>query len=628
MSSSSHPMIQVLSPQLANQIAAGEVVERPASVVKELVENSLDAGATQIHVEIEQGGQKRILIRDNGRGIPKDQLVLALSRHATSKISNIDDLEHITSMGFRGEALASISSVSRLCLTSKPEAQSEAWQAVAEGREMDVKLMPAAHPDGTSIEVLDLFFNTPARRKFLRTGKTEFQHIEHIIKRLALTREDVHFVLMHNQKTVFNYRAGKALAQRIEQVCGKQMLLNSVPVNYFYEGVKLSGWCSQLGAGVATRDLQYTFVNGRMMKDKLLSHALRQVYEETLPGQMFPSYVLYLTVPPEQLDVNVHPAKHEVRFHQARKVHDLVFKAVNDAISAGLLTNESAQNSESAPKHGYIRALQDESADHQSDHAYAPNHNAEQHLPYGNDKEVSQTNRQSALTGSSKSYSGRLYVPEKPSGSQIKAAHELYQSDGYSGVGKARISENEDNLAGQTSPFMQFLRAGDYIVFSGVQSGTSPVLTVIALTTLLNEVVQQRIEKSTVAQALLMPVSCQIDSGITSEQISHTLNSFNALHFELVKVNNKIILKQVPSELRQLPWAAMFSAILSELCKAQTSEAKLAVGIANAWLKQSSIESPQIQSWINELSAQSLNHLINENGKVLALQEWMQSHAD
>ena len=197
--------IRVLPPQLANQIAAGEVVERPASVVKELVENSLDAGATQVHIEIDQGGQKRILVRDNGKGISKDQLSLALSRHATSKISCIDDLEYITSMGFRGEALASISSVSRLTLTSKPISQNEAWQAQAEGQQMEVELHPAAHPDGTSIEVIDLFFNTPARRKFLRTGKTEFQHIEQIIKRIALTRPDVQFVLSHNNKVCCRY---------------------------------------------------------------------------------------------------------------------------------------------------------------------------------------------------------------------------------------------------------------------------------------------------------------------------------------------------------------------------------------------------------------------------------------
>ncbi|MGY0650102.1 MAG: DNA mismatch repair endonuclease MutL, partial [Paraglaciecola chathamensis] len=351
--------IKILPPQLANQIAAGEVVERPASVVKELVENSLDAGATHIQIEIEQGGQKRILIRDNGKGISKDQLMLALSRHATSKISNIDDLEHITSMGFRGEALASISSVSRLTLTSKPLEQPEAWQAHAEGQQMDVQIRPAAHPDGTSIEVLDLFFNTPARRKFLRTGKTEFQHIEQIIKRIALTRPDVQFILSHNQKVCCRYASVNELSKRVDQVCGKTMLSNSSPIDYVFEDISLKGWCSNLGIGAATRDLQYTFVNGRMMKDKLLAHALRQVYEDTLPPQTFASYVLYLQVPPNQIDVNVHPAKHEVRFHQARQIHDLVFKAVTNGLSSengNGFVNEEAESL----NHNYIKPLNPE----------------------------------------------------------------------------------------------------------------------------------------------------------------------------------------------------------------------------------------------------------------------------
>ncbi|MGL5668951.1 MAG: DNA mismatch repair endonuclease MutL, partial [Shewanella sp.] len=217
--------IQILPPQLANQIAAGEVVERPASVVKELVENSLDAGATRIDIEIDKGGSKLIKIRDNGSGIPKDELALALSRHATSKLHSLDDLEAILSFGFRGEALASISSVSRLTLTSRTAEQTEAWQAYAEGVDMAVKVMPAAHPVGSTIEVVDLFFNTPARRRFLKSDKTEFTHIDEWLKRIALVRGDIHFTLTHNGKTVRNYRPAMnepQYLQRLTQVAGRQ----------------------------------------------------------------------------------------------------------------------------------------------------------------------------------------------------------------------------------------------------------------------------------------------------------------------------------------------------------------------------------------------------------------------
>ena len=221
--------IQLLSPQLANQIAAGEVVERPASVVKELLENSVDAGATKIEIDIEKGGHKRIRIKDNGSGIAKDELQLALSRHATSKISTLDDLEQILSLGFRGEALASISSVTRLTLTSKTQSQSEAWEAYCEGRDMSVAVRPAAHPVGTTIDVADLFYNTPARRKFLRTEKTEFQHIEDVINRVALSYPHVSFILRHNDKVIKRYIADKAgsMERRIAAVVGQKFIQNA-----------------------------------------------------------------------------------------------------------------------------------------------------------------------------------------------------------------------------------------------------------------------------------------------------------------------------------------------------------------------------------------------------------------
>lgn len=327
--------IQILPARLANQIAAGEVVERPASVVKELVENSLDAGATRIEIDIDKGGSRTIRIRDNGVGIVKEELQLALSRHATSKITTLDDLEAIASLGFRGEALASISSVSRLTLTSRTDAQPEAWSAYAEGRDMTVQLKPAAHPVGTTVEVLDLFFNTPARRKFLRTEKTEFAHIDELLKRIALSRFDASILLRHNGKLIRQYRAAETQAQkerRLAAVCGQGFLQHALSLELGHGDLRLSGWiCTPQGAR-AQNDIQYCYVNGRMMKDKLINHAIRQAFEGALAAEQYAAYVLFIEVDPHQVDVNVHPAKHEVRFHHARLVHDFIYQGVQSAL--------------------------------------------------------------------------------------------------------------------------------------------------------------------------------------------------------------------------------------------------------------------------------------------------------
>ena len=328
--------IKILPARLANQIAAGEVVERPASVVKELVENSLDSGATRIDIDIEKGGAKLIRVRDNGKGIVKDELGLALSRHATSKIHTLDDLEAIVSLGFRGEALASISSVARLTMTSRPATQDQAWAAYSEGRDMAVKLQPAAHPIGTSVEVLDLFFNTPARRKFLRTEKTEFTHIDELLKRIALSRFDVTINLRHNGKMIRQYRAAKTEIQaekRIAAVCGNAFVRHMLKIELEHQGLKLHGWITTPEGARQQSDLQYCYVNGRMMRDKLINHAIRQSYETSLRPDQFATYVLFIELDPHQVDVNVHPAKHEVRFHQARLVHDFIYQALSDGLA-------------------------------------------------------------------------------------------------------------------------------------------------------------------------------------------------------------------------------------------------------------------------------------------------------
>ncbi len=327
--------IQILPPQLANQIAAGEVVERPASVVKELVENSLDAGATRIDIDIEKGGAKLIRIRDNGCGIDKEELAMALARHATSKITSLDDLEAIMSLGFRGEALASISSVSRLTLTSRTADRSEAWQAYAEGRDMTVTVKPAAHPVGTTLEVLDLFYNTPARRKFLRTEKTEFTHIDEVVRRIALARFDIAISLTHNGKLVRQYRAAAQESQQLRRlgaICGATFMEHALKIEWQHGDLLLRGWVADPAGARQVSELQYCYVNGRMMRDKLINHAIRQAYQEKLGGEHQPAYVLYLHIDPHQVDVNVHPAKHEVRFHQSRLVHDFIYQGVMCAL--------------------------------------------------------------------------------------------------------------------------------------------------------------------------------------------------------------------------------------------------------------------------------------------------------
>lgn len=317
--------IKLLDQRLANQIAAGEVVERPASVIKELVENCLDAGASRVEVEIEQGGVKLMRVRDNGLGIDKDDLPLALSRHATSKIYALEDLEAVASLGFRGEALASISSVSRLALTSATADQT-AWVARTEGRDMAAEVSPAAHPTGTTVEVRDLFFNTPARRKFLRTEKTEYNHLEDVLKRQALGRFSVGFSLSHNGRTSFSLPVANdqvSQERRIAQVCGPAFMENALFIDTEVTGVRLWGWVALPSFSRSQADMQYFFVNGRNIKDRLVSHAVRQAYRDVLYHGRHPAFVLYLEIDPAVVDVNVHPTKHEVRFRDGRTVHDL-----------------------------------------------------------------------------------------------------------------------------------------------------------------------------------------------------------------------------------------------------------------------------------------------------------------
>ena len=328
--------IEILDSRLINQIAAGEVVERPAAVVKELVENSLDAGATAVDVEAERGGIKRIQVADNGDGIPGDQLSLALARHATSKLHSLEELEHVASLGFRGEALPSIASVSRMSVTSRAGGQEQAFGVKCEGGGAVSEPRPAARPPGTTVEITDLFFNTPARRKFLKTEATELKHIDQVIKRMALSRFDAGFSFRHNDGHASRYARALTLEQRaarVAAICGAEFLEQSIYMEKEAMGLRLAGWCGLPTFSRPQTTLQYFFVNGRAVRDKTIAHAIRLAYQDVMYHGRHPAFVLYLELDPAQVDVNVHPTKHEVRFRDNRSIHDFVYTAVKREVS-------------------------------------------------------------------------------------------------------------------------------------------------------------------------------------------------------------------------------------------------------------------------------------------------------
>lgn len=330
------PEIKQLPSQLVNQIAAGEIVERPASVLKELLENSIDAGASQITVELEHGGMRRVSVRDNGHGINRENLAIALSRHATSKIRTQDDLVNVTTMGFRGEALPSMASVSRFTLTSRASDEEHAWQLSVDGSGQTAEPEPAAHPVGTTVEMADLFYNTPARRKFLRTENTEYQHLDRRFKEQALAHPETGFRLFHNGRAVHSMQPAHDVTEqlrRIGDVMGKEFVSQSLRVDTEAGGMRLHGWISRPTYSRSQRDQQYFYVNNRFVRDKLLMHAVSQAYRDVLHHQRQPAFVLFLDLPPAQVDVNVHPGKHEVRFREDRHIHAFISQSLKRCLS-------------------------------------------------------------------------------------------------------------------------------------------------------------------------------------------------------------------------------------------------------------------------------------------------------
>lgn len=602
--------IELLSTRLANQIAAGEVVERPASVIKELVENALDAGATKILIDVEKGGCRLLRVRDNGCGVAKDQLMLALSRHATSKIKNLDDLEAIVSLGFRGEALASISSVSRLTFASKTATQSEAWQAFAQGRDMAVEITPVAHPQGTTVEVADLFFNTPARRRFLRTEKTEFNHIDELIKRFALSRFDVEFVLKHNDKPIRSLKIANTQAQkerRVAAICSNRFMEHAIAIAFNESGtehndVKLNGWLGLPEVAKSYSDVQYCYVNGRMMRDKLINHAIRQAYQEYLPQGAVPSYVLYIELDPSEVDVNVHPAKHEVRFHQSRVVHDLIIQVLGSALTQSLdVSQQAAVTQPINAQHSYVSP--------------SPPAQVRESMGQASSFGGYQTNRQQSP------HYQPAYAPDKQrrvdaSVDLHRAAQSYQQLMTPSAVPSADIFTDHDSQARDGVLFGQPLALVEQNYLSVLHQSQVKLLSLLKLNAVVTKLeLQNRWGQGFVGQPLLLPVSIKLDC-VLLEQLNQSQEVFRRLGIDITLRDPQIIIKQVPQLLRDKDIALLIPQLLQLLSQQHLADEQTCQSIVCDWLAQ---QAPLVE---NMEQAQQLIH------RALEFQEELESSVD
>lgn len=547
--------IQRLSSQLSNQIAAGEVVERPSSVVKELLENSLDAGATALEIDIEQGGSKRILVRDNGGGIHREDLELALSRHATSKIQDYADLEEVASLGFRGEALPSISSVSRTLLISRTADEEAGWSVKTEGRDPEVETSPMAHPQGTTVDVRDLFFNTPARRKFLRTEKTEFNHLEEGVRRLALSRFAVAFHLKHNGRTIFNLPAAITQEQqlkRIAKLCGTSFAENTLYADWEASGMRLWGWVGLPTFSRSQSDMQYFFVNGRVIRDKVIGHAVRKGYRDVLYHGRHPAFVLYLEMSAKDVDVNVHPNKHEVRFRESRTVHDFLYRTLHNVLAqAGPDEVENLPVSLADEK---TPALQQTTEPSPTQSSF-----------FGSDKPTSPP---STSTG----YGGRSFSSRTPSYASpaAKVNIENVISEQIAAYGALHPKTEEEAAEKQQAAGMPTLGyalaqlKGIYILAENEQG-----LILVDMHAAHERVTYERLKKSwaderMVAQPLLLPVSVTV-SEAEAALVEDFKEEISRLGFECSQTGPEtVVVRQVPAILNNADIEKLMRDILSD----------------------------------------------------------------
>jgi DNA mismatch repair protein MutL len=610
--------IEKLPPQLANQIAAGEVVERPASVIKELVENSLDAGATKVDIEIDKGGSKLIRIRDNGLGIPKEDLELALSRHATSKLKSLDDLEAIMSFGFRGEALASISSVSRLTLTSRTAAQTEAWQAKAEGTEMAVQILPAAHPVGTTIEAIDLFFNTPARRRFLKSDKTEFTHIDEWLKRIALVRRDIHFTLKHNGKSVRNYRPANTeiqYLQRLGLVCGKAFSETCLHISCQHNDLTLSGYLQAPNTVSGYCETQYFYVNGRLIKDRLVNHAVRQAFSEYAAG-VSPGYVLMLELDPHQVDVNVHPAKHEVRFHQSRYVHDYILQALQSAMA------QSAELEGIESQHDITGELPStNSGATASAQGYAP-------VSSKPSSSFSVSERPSVASSSYNDEPSSYKAPLRPathraevnlpSQSSLDAYGSLLSTSTSATLTNVVSTSSTTAVAGATVNMPPVLADKYWVIAKQDTLSLLSIVDVIKAT--VREEISAKLGQGLVGQPLLMPVAVPVDK-VWSEVIENREQLLRKLGIELSIRLGQLIIKKVPPYLRDSQLASVIPALLQWIRFELPCDAALVNWLAE---QSSGRFTATAEAWLafNALDDSVISDLYNQS-QVLPWQQWM-----
>ncbi len=585
--------IALLDNRVANQIAAGEVVERPASVVKELLENSIDSGASRIEVDIERGGARLIRVTDNGKGIHQDDLALALTRHATSKIRSTQDLAQICSLGFRGEALASISSVSRLTLTSRMHDVELAWQAVAHGRDMAVDVQPAAAAAGTRIEVADLFFNTPARQKFLRTEKTEFWHIEEVFKQHALANFGLSFMLKHNGKVVKRAPAcgdKNAQIKRIATICGKPFADNAIAFECQHELLSIHGWLGHPSFHRSESDIQYVFINHRPVKDKTLNHAIRQAYEGMLPPGRMATYVVYLTVNPAKVDVNVHPTKHEVRFEEQRLIHDLLAKsmqdALNDSIGGELFDanhNLSEVSShESSSIRSYTPALQSRAAE--SD---------ELPIQDKNFTKTSDTKRHIPSSFASSRHAAINSYHSRNNEEKIKASFDYLQQieespSAYSGeidkAGSTALSDLERTSLANTSKrqennqFSLLTLDKQYLLLQLNSPDSSTVNFIINFSLLLEQFFQlcfqEKIEVT--SQALLFPESIELQSAWLEDCANHEFLAQQGFLLE-PEPQTKLKIRKIPTWLNFFPTANVLNLLNSWFKKMSKQDSKLAI---------------------------------------------------